>query len=164
MERHARSMLLLAQRMTGNPHDADEIVQQAFLKVWTHAGRWRPDGGAQFSSWLYRVVLNLCIDLRRRVAFAPIEDAGDPADDRPDGLDSLQASRRRAAVVDAMDDLPERQRRALSLYYFGEVSGPQAAEILDVSVSAFEALLVRGKRALKEALFRRGIRDLGDVV
>ena len=163
MARHAASMIALAERVTGNRDDADEIVQQAFLKVWAHAGRWRPDGEAKFSSWLYRVVLNLCIDLRRRAPLVPLEAAGDVADGGPDGLDAAIAAGRRRLVADAMEGVPARQRQALSLYYFGEVSSPRAAEILDVSLAAFESLLVRGKRALRTALARRGIGDSGDV-
>lgn len=164
MERHSRPMVVLAQRMTGNSHDADEIVQQAFLKVWAHAGRWRSDGEAKFSSWLYRVVLNLCIDLRRRAPSLPLEEAGDLIDDRPDALETVIADRRRALILAALDEVPERQRQALSLYYFGESTAPQAASILDVSLSAFESLLVRGKRALRTALARRGIGESGDVL
>ena len=62
MQRHLPRVLRVAQRMTRNPDDADEIAQEAFLKVWTGASRWRPDGQAQFKTWLYRVVINQCID------------------------------------------------------------------------------------------------------
>jgi len=156
-------MVILAQRMTGNADDADEIVQQAFLKVWATASRWRPDGTAKFSSWLYRVVLNRCIDLRRKAPLVPIEEAGDPLDDSPDGFDRLVALRRRRVVRDALEELPARQREALSLYYFADLAGPRAAEVLEISVSAFESLLVRGKRGLRAALSRRGFADSGDV-
>lgn len=164
MDRHSRPMLALAQRVTGSAHDADEIVQEAFLKVWTMAPRWRPDGEAKFSTWLYRVVLNACLDRRRRVVFAPLEEAGDPADCAPGGLDQAMSRQCRAVIAAALEALPQRQRAALSLYYYGEVSAPQAARILDMSLPALEALLVRGKRALRKALLRHGVGGMGDIV
>ena len=163
MERHARPMLSLAQRTLGQAEDADEVVQEAFLKVWTMAAGWQPDGTARFSTWLYRVVLNACIDRKRRKTMAPLDDAGDPVDPAQNSHDHAVARERHALVRDAMGDLPDRQREALSLHYFSELTAPKAAEILGLSVSALEALLVRGKKGLRQALARRGIAGLGDV-
>jgi RNA polymerase sigma-70 factor, ECF subfamily len=164
MGRHGRAMLSLAERTTGNAADADELVQEVFLKVWTMAPRWRTDGAAQFSTWLYRVVLNASLDRRRRRPFSPLEEADEPVDDAANGLDRVLEGQRKAVVHQAMATLPERQRAALALHYFGETSAPEAARILDLSLSAMEALLVRGKRALRQALLRRGITGLGDVL
>jgi len=164
MERHAKPMLALAQRLTGSAEDADEVVQEAFLKVWRLAGRWEVGGAAAFSTWFYRVVFNACLDRRRRAPMAPLEDAGEPVDPAPIGFETAQVKQRRLAIVSALDELPERQRKAVWLYYFGEVSGPQAAETLDMSLSALEALLVRGRRSLKKALIKRGIVSIGDIL
>ena len=163
MARHARPMLAMATRITQSPDDADEVVQDSFLKVWTMASRWQPDRDAKFSTWLYRVVLNASLDRRRRMRFAPIEAAGDPADSRPGGLDQAIDRQRDRILGEALAEMPARQRAALSLYYYSELSAPQAARVLDLSVSALEALLVRGKRGLRAALARRGITGLGDV-
>jgi len=164
MDRHSRSMLALAQRVTGNAQDAEEIVQEAFLKTWIMAPRWRSDGGAQFSTWLYRVVLNACLDNTRRKVFAPLEDAGDPSDPAPGGLEVAMSVQCRQLIGQALAELPERQQAALSLYYYGEVSAVRAATILKMSRPALEALLVRGKRALRQAMARHGITSLGDVL
>ena len=163
MERHARPMLALATRITGNPSDGDEVVQDSFLKAWRLAERWQPDGDAAFSTWLYRVVMNASLDRRRRPAFSPVEEAGDPADTAPAGLDVAMANQRDTVVADAMGEMPARQREALTLYYYSDLSAPEAARALDMSVSALEALLVRGKRKLREVLLRRGITGLGDL-
>jgi len=164
MDRHGRTVVAMAQRMTGNAHDAEEIVQEAFLKTWTMAPRWNPDGGARFTTWLYRVVLNAALDRGRRQAFAPLEDAGDPPDTAPGGLEAAMSLQCRDMIAQALADLPERQRAALSLYYYGDVSAAEAAEVLKMSRPALEALLVRGKRALKTALARLGVTRVGDVV
>lgn len=164
MERHGAAMLALAERVTGNAADADELVQEAFLKVWTMAPRWRADGSARFSTWLYRVVLNACIDLRRRRPTAPLDDAPEPADERADGLAAAIDVQGRAVLRQALSELPERQEAALSLHYFADLTARQAAEVLGLSQPALEALLVRGKKALRAALGRRGIHGLGDVL
>lgn len=164
MQRHGRPMLALAQRVTGNEDDADEIVQEAFLKVWKLAERWQVDGAATFSTWFYRVVLNACLDRRRRAPMAPLEDAGEPVDPAPIGWETAQVRQRRDALMRAINDLPRRQKAALSLCYFGEVSGPEAARILEMSVSALEALLVRGRRGLRKSLSKNGIETLGDIL
>jgi len=163
MERHARSMLTLATRVTRNADEADEIVQDAFLKVWKMAPRWQPDRDAKFSTWLYRVVLNASLDVRRRSRYAPLEDAGDPVDAAPGGLDLAVAHQRDRLVAQALDEIPSRQRAALSLHYYAEMSAPQAALIMELTVPAVESLLVRGKRALRSALARRGVTAIGDV-
>lgn len=164
MERHVKSMLTLAQKVSGNSDDAEELVQDAFLKVWTQAPKWRRDGTAQFSTWLYRVVLNGCLDRRRRPTWTSLDEAAELADTAPGAAQHLAQSQNRALIQAAMGTIPERQRAALYLHYFSEISAPQAAQVLAISVPAMEALLIRGKRALKKELIRRGVTDLGDML
>lgn len=163
MARHTRSMLALATRITGNPDDADEIVQDTFLKIWSAAAKWRSDGPATFGTWVYRVVLNACLDRGRRAPFSPLEDAGDPPDPGVAGVDFVMARQRDSVLAHAMNHIPTRQKQALALYYFSDMSAPQAAQVLDLSVPALEALLVRGRRALKHILQRRGVEGTGDL-
>jgi RNA polymerase sigma-70 factor (ECF subfamily) len=163
MARHVRQMLAMAARITRSPDDADEIVQDTFLKVWTMARRWQTDRDAKFSTWLYRVVLNASLDRRRRARSAPIEEAGDPPDSTPGGLDQAMMRQREKILGEVMAEMPPRQRTALSLYYYSDLSAPQAAQVLDLSVSALEALLVRGKKGMRAALAKRGITGFGDV-
>jgi RNA polymerase sigma-70 factor (ECF subfamily) len=164
MQRHGKPMLALAQRVTGSNEDADEIVQECFLKVWRLAERWQVDGAASFSTWFYRVVLNACLDRRRRAPMAPLDEAGEPADPAPLGLESALLRQRREVILAALDELPRRQKQAVWLCYFGEVSGPEAAKTLEMSLSALEALLVRGRRGLKKALTKHGIMSIGDIL
>ena len=164
MARHLSNVLALAQRMTGSADDADEVAQEAFLRVWKSAHRWRPDGAARFSTWLYRVVVNLCLDRRRTKATLPLEEAPDAADPAPGSLDVLATRQVTALVAAALAELPPRQRAAVCLYYFAGKSAPEAARVLSMSASAMESLLVRGRRALKKSLEGRGINHLGDVL
>lgn len=163
MERHVRPMLALGTRVLRNPDDADEVVQEAFLKVWTMAPRWQSDRDAKFSTWLYRVVLNASLDRLRRARFVAEDEAEEQADPAPGGLERAMARQREKLVSAAMAEMPARQRQALSLYYFSDLSAPEAARVLDLSLGAMEALLVRGKRSLRAALARLGVRGMGDV-
>jgi RNA polymerase sigma-70 factor, ECF subfamily len=156
--RYAGRAVGLARRITGNDADAEEVVQEALLRVWTNAPRWRPL--AAFRTWFYRVVLNLCLSRRRRVPFVPLEAAGDPPDPSADiaaGLERDQADR---VVAAAIADLPDRQRAAVVLTYHEGLSNAEAAAVLETSISGVEALLVRAKRTLREKL---GANRHGDI-
>src|SRR5436309_9645281 len=85
--RYLKRALGLARRMVGNDADAEELVQEALLRVWINAPRWRP---AAFRAWFYRILVNLCLNRRRRAPFAPLEAAGDPADPSPDAAARLE--------------------------------------------------------------------------
>ncbi|HEX8568617.1 MAG TPA: RNA polymerase sigma factor [Caulobacteraceae bacterium] len=141
----------LAGRMLGDPVEAEDVAQEAFLRAWKHAGTWTA-GPARFDTWLHRVALNLCYDrLRRRrerpMAEPPEQVDTGPAPDR--GLHAADVSRR---VQEALQALPERQREAVVLCHFQELGNIAAAQIMDVSVEALESLLSRGRRALRAAL------------
>lgn len=149
--RHLRASIALSQRVVGNAADAEEIVQDAFLSVWRHADRWR-GGQASFTTWLYRIVVNRSLDYRRRRGFAPLEEADAVPSEAPDAIARV-TERQYAAVVDAaIAALPERQRAALSLCYYQELTCAEAAQVLKVSVSAMESLLVRARRVLRAKL------------
>lgn len=154
VERHMRRAGALAARVVGNKAEAEDIVQEAFLRVWLKAAEWQPEaeGGARFSTWFYRVLMNLCIDRTRRVTPAPLEAAGEIADAKPDGFDNVAAGETQRRVAAAVADLPNRQRAALTLCHYEGMSNIEAAAILDLSVGAVESLLVRARRNLRESL------------
>jgi RNA polymerase sigma-70 factor, ECF subfamily len=161
VRRHLARATALAQRITGNRSDAEEIVQEAFLRCWRKAPEWRPandrapnDGGstAQFGTWLYRVLVNLCLDRRRRPQPVEIEAAEMVADDAADGFQETARGETSRRVQAAMAHLPERQRAALALCYFEGMGNIEAAAMLEISIGALESLLVRARRALRDAL------------
>lgn len=151
MARHLPTMLALARRMLTGQAEAEDCVQEAFLKVWTHASRWQP-GKAKFETWLYRVTLNQCYDRLRKRPTEPIEAAADVPDsaDAPDR--GLETAALEAEVSAALRELPERQRAAILLCHYQERGNIEAAEILGISVEALESLLARGRRALRTKL------------
>ncbi len=148
--RHLTRTLALARRITGNQADAEEIVQEALLRVWTNAPRWRPT--AAFRTWFYRVVFNLCLNRKRRRPFAPLEDAGDPADPAPNAAAQLERRQGDQVVSAAIAALPERQRAAIVLTYHDGLSNAETAAVLDTSIGGVETLLVRAKRSLRASL------------
>jgi RNA polymerase sigma-70 factor (ECF subfamily) len=151
MSRHAGRAYSLAFRMIGRRGDAEDVVQDAFLQVWTRAAQWQA-GRAKFSTWLYRVVVNRCLDLKRRPTTTDIAAIEEPADPTADALQDLENAQRNAALAAAIAKLPERQRAAIALTYTTGLKNAAAAAVMDMSVKAFEGLLVRAKRSLRDQL------------
>lgn len=164
MDVHGSFALTLAARLTNSAADAEEVAQEAFLRAWRQAPDWRPAAGARFRTWLYRVVVNLCLDRRRRQPFLALDDIAEPEAPDPDGLTRMTEVEGTHLVRSALSELPDRQRTALALSYLDGLSAARAAETMGVSVTALEALLVRGRRGLREALARRGLFKVGDVL
>ena len=116
----------------------------------TSAARWRPT--AAFKTWLYRVLVNLCLDRRRRRTHTALDAIAEPADDSPDATASIEATETARLVAAAIAELPERQRAALVLSYYEGLSNAECATVLDATVAGVEALLVRARRALRARL------------
>jgi RNA polymerase sigma-70 factor (ECF subfamily) len=155
VERHLSRTVGLATRLMGSRADGEEVAQEAFARVWSHASRWRPIGGggnARFTTWLYRIVVNLAIDRKRRPVHAAMDDVDEPVDESDDGFAQIHRRQVSDAVTAAMMRLPERQRVALALCFFDEMSNIEAGKIMSLSVGAIESLLVRARRALRQEL------------
>jgi RNA polymerase sigma-70 factor (ECF subfamily) len=155
VERHLARTVGLATRLMGSRADGEEIAQEAFARVWSHAVRWRPLGGggnARFTTWLYRIVMNLTIDRKRRPSHAAMDDVDEPVDEADDGFAKVHQRQVSDAVTEAMMRLPERQRIALALCFFEGLSNIEAGKIMSLSVGAVESLLVRARRSLRQGL------------
>jgi RNA polymerase sigma-70 factor, ECF subfamily len=154
--RHLPRATALAVRITGIRSDADEVVQEAFLRTWIKAPEWESQaegkGSARFTTWFTRVLVNLCIDRRRRPQPLPIETAAEVPSTQREGFEQVSERETSARVLDALAQLPERQRAALTLCHWDGRSNLEAAEILEISVGALESLLVRARRSLRVAL------------
>jgi RNA polymerase sigma-70 factor (ECF subfamily) len=148
--RHLPAMVGLARRILGNGADAEDVAQEAMLRVWTHAPRWQPL--AAFKTWLTRVVVNLCLDRKRRAPWVELEAAGEIVDPAPGAGELAEADERERLLAVGIEKLPARQRSAIVLTYSEGMSNAEVAEILGTSVSAVETLLVRGKQNLRRAL------------
>ena len=158
--RHVPAMLGLARRILGNAADAEDVAQEAMLRVWTHAPRWQPL--AAFRTWLTRVVVNLCLDRKRRAPWVGLEAAGELVDPSPGAGEAAEQDERERRLAAAIGELPARQRTAIVLTYSEGMSNAQVAEILDTTVSAIETLLIRGKQNLRKRLGVRMDESDGD--
>lgn len=161
VERHVDRAYALALRTLRNPADAEDVAQEALVKAWTHRHSWQP-GKAKFSTWLYRVVFNRCIDLKRMPSNACLDDVAEPEDDCPDSVDSIQRRQVYGRLEDALATMPEQQRAALTLAYFDEMGNSEIATVLGTTVQAVESLLKRGRQGLRERL-RRSERDIRHI-
>jgi RNA polymerase sigma-70 factor (ECF subfamily) len=141
----------LAWRMLRDRGEAEDVTQEAMLRLWRIAPDWR-DGEAQVATWLYRVASNLCIDRLRRRREHPSEAVPERVDEAPGVVRRLEAADRAAALNAALAELPERQRLAVVLRHFEDCGNPEIAEALDTSVEAVESLLGRARRALATRL------------
>jgi RNA polymerase sigma-70 factor (ECF subfamily) len=162
--RHAPRVLALARGMLRDEAEAEDVTQEAMLRLWRGAAQWRA-GDAALSTWLHRVAANLCIDRLRRRRRMSGDAPPDMADAAPSALERLAAADRSAALHAALEHLPDRQREALNLRHFAEMSTPEIAARLALSVGAVESLISRARRALTRALAPRradlGYHDMG---
>lgn len=165
-DRHLVAIHRLAARMLGNPNEAEEVTQDTFLKLWTHAGRWQPaERNGQVLPWLRSIAMNACIDRLRRRRFDSGEEVPESADDAASAAEQIDQSRLSSLVWRALDGLPDRQRAAIILTYHEELSNAEAAATMNLHLKAFESLLLRARQALKAALINMGIgaADLREV-
>lgn len=151
MARHLPKILNLGRRMLGDAAEAEDVAQDVFVRVWTHAARWQP-GQAKFETWMHRVAINLCYDRLRRRPTAALDDVPDMPDGAPSPAARMMEKELAKAVNEALQRLPERQREALVLCHYQSLTNIDAAAIMGVSVEAMESLLSRGRRALRKLL------------
>lgn len=146
-----------AARVLGDHAEAEDVVQEALLKLWKIAPDWR-QGEAQVSTWAYRVTMNLVTDrLRRKKSRNQVamDLVPEPEADLASAVEAMTETARADALQAALETLPDRQRQAVVLRHLEGLSNPEIAEIMDVGVEAVESLTARGKRALTAALAGR---------
>lgn len=149
VERYLGQITGHAWYMLGDPREAEDVAQEAFIRLAAKAPDWEP-GGAKLKTWLYRVVVNLCIDRKRKqlpLPMAELPEIGDGgSDERDRGIDLKKS------VRGALEALPPRQRAAVVLTYYQGFSNRETADLMGVGEEAVESLLARGRRALRARL------------
>jgi RNA polymerase sigma-70 factor (ECF subfamily) len=151
-------ILALARRMLGDAAEAEDVAQETFMRAWRQAARWRP-GAAHFDTWLHTVTLNLCRDRLRRRRETVMPELPEIADPAPPADAVVDEATRAGAVQTAIDALPERQREAILLVHYQDLTNIAAADAMDISVEALESLLARGRRSLRATFAPRDTRD-----
>lgn len=151
MDRNLSRIHALAYVMLGDQALAEDVAQDAFLKLWQHAPKWET-GQARILTWLRRVATNNCLDRLRKKGPIYSDSVPDRPDEAANSEQSLQTQQRAQAVRAALETLPPRQRAAVGLSFYQDASQKEGAEILGVSEKAYESLLMRAKRGLKAQL------------
>ena len=141
----------VAIRMLGDRTEAEDVSQDVFVRIWRHAAGWEPRG-AKFSTWVHRVTVNLCYDRLRRRREIVTDEPPEQVDETASAFDALHAGDVGRRVAAAVAGLPPRQRAAVTLCHFEDMTNIDAAAALEVSIEALESLLSRGRRNLRTAL------------
>jgi RNA polymerase sigma-70 factor (ECF subfamily) len=150
VRRHATMFAALAYRTLGDARDAEDVVQDCFVKLWRKPQAYQPERGAKFTTWFYRVVYNASIDAKRKhKRVMPLEI--DVAEERASQAEHMVEQERAEMLEAAIKALPERQQAALNLCYYQDVPQKEAAEILGIGLKALESLLSRAKATLKQS-------------
>ncbi len=155
MERYERPVLNAIYRFLGDADRAQELAQDVFFTVYQQRHRYQPR--AKFSTWLFRIVKNRCLNERRRFwrtqPLAPADGTVEYPDSQTPGPDTAAMTNETGRAVDAaLQSLPEKQRLAFVLSRTEGLSYREVAEALDVSVAACESLIHRARLALREKL------------
>ncbi len=152
VRRHTDKFFGAAFRMTGSASEAEDLVQDAFLKIWQKPDIWKEDKGAKFTTWFYRILVNQNIDRLRKRQKMVSDNSMLPyvADSAagPEMETAMNEEQRR--IENAMAVLPERQRTAITLCFYEGLSNAEAADTMGVKLKALESLLMRAKTGLRE--------------
>lgn len=143
-----------ARRVLGDAADAEDVAQEAMMRLWRIAPDWR-QGEAQVRTWLYRVTANLCTDRLRKRRTVALDEIAEPEDPSPSAAERMQVQARDDALQGALNQLPDRQRQAVVLRHIEGLSNPEIAEIMEIGPRAVESLTARGKQALVALLAGR---------
>jgi len=149
VNRHSNRFYRIAYRLVFSKDDAEDIVQEAFLKLWNRPNLWDPGKRAKFTTWFYRVVINLSLDHRKKKKLISLPEALEFPDENsgPDVL--FDVHQKQALLERFIHELPERQQLAVNLCFYEGLSNREAAQIIGVKVKALQSLVMRAKTTLK---------------
>jgi RNA polymerase sigma-70 factor (ECF subfamily) len=147
--RHSDRFYALSYRTLFNQSDAEDVVQESFLKLWRKPSLWQPKKGSQFTTWFYRLIVNACYDLNKKKSSQETslidQDYEQVAED--EGI-----SQQLSDIESALKNLPERQRTALNLCFYEGLTNKEASGIMGIRLKALQSLIMRAKAALKAQL------------
>lgn len=152
MDRHLSRIHALAWHMSGDRALAEDVAQETFLRFWQTAPSWDSAGKATILTWLRRVATRICIDEKRRKAPIYTDQVPEQVDSAAGPHLELVRNENALAVQAAMMRLPERQRAALALSFYQQVSQVEGAAAMGIKEKAYESLLFRAKAKLKSEL------------
>ena len=159
MDRHMHKIHGTAYRMLGDNMKAEDVTQMVFLKLWQMAPTWETGRGT-ILTYLYRITNHRCLDILRKAKESLPGELPDIADESASAFNEVARTEQSERVQYALEQLPDRQRAAITLFYYEHQSLKMAADILNITPSAFESLLRRGRKSLKSLLTPEPLKHL----
>ena len=154
VKRHSGKYYGLAYRYTASREEAEDIVQTAFVKLWENPYAWNPQKGAKFTTWFYRIMVNLCLDRRKKRKAFIISESFEARDENQNQERDVAGNEEKELLAKEIAALPSRQKAALILCFYENLSHENAARAMNVSVKALQSLLMRAKTTLKRKMQR----------
>ena len=152
VKKHNDNYYKLAYRYSGQQECAEEIAQEAFIKLWKNPYIWNENKKTKFTTWFYRIIVNLALDKKRQFKFFPLPENDEIVDNSASQEEIVEKNEIQLLLEKNVINLPDRQKTALILCYYESVSHKEAAKIMKITVSAVESLLMRAKNTLKHNL------------
>jgi RNA polymerase sigma-70 factor (ECF subfamily) len=152
VQRHTDRFYRLAYRYVQSRETAEDIVQDAFVKLWEDPGKWQPGRNTRFTTWFYRIIVNLCLDWRKKKRPLPLEEEMPLVDERETAYEAVMRIEEQKLLEKEISALPERQRTALNLCFDEGLTNQQAAEVMGMNLKALQSLIMRAKTTLKERM------------
>jgi RNA polymerase sigma-70 factor (ECF subfamily) len=147
--RHSDRFYALSYRTLFHQSDAEDIVQESFLKLWRKPTLWQPKRGVQFKTWFYRIIVNACYDLNKKKSSQESSLIDQDYEQLAEEDNGSQQRSNLSTIEAALKNLPERQRTALNLCFYEELSNKEAADIMGIRLKALQSLIMRAKTTLK---------------
>ena len=152
VQRHTERFYRLAYRYVQNRETAEDLVQDAFVRLWENPASWRPDRNSKFTTWFYRIVVNLSLDWQKKKRPLPLDEEMPLIDERETADEAMIKVQEQRLLEKEIAALPERQRTALNLCFDEGLSNQEAAETMGVNLKALQSLIMRAKTTLKERM------------
>jgi|AntRauTorckE6833_2_1112554.scaffolds.fasta_scaffold89894_2 RNA polymerase sigma-70 factor (ECF subfamily) len=151
VNRYRHKLFATCYRMLGQQAEAEEAVQDSFLKLWNYAKSWDAEK-ASLNTWLYTITGNTCRDVLRKRKAILVEHDDNRESELPGGQEVVEQKEQARLVKKAINELPERQREALVLSYYQGLSHKEIGAIMGSSPKSIEGLIARARTDLKQQL------------
>lgn len=152
VRRYSAKFYSTAYRILMNKSDSEDMVQEAFLKIWNEPELWDKRYNTKFTTWFYRVIINQCLDYRRKKSYRNHDEYTETASSQFDTGDIIENKSKSDLINNCIKELPERQQIALNLFYYENLSINESAEIMELKPKGMESLVLRAKKNLKNRL------------
>jgi RNA polymerase sigma-70 factor, ECF subfamily len=152
VQRHTQRFYRLAFRYVQNRETAEDLIQDAFLRLWENPANWQPERNSRFTTWFYRIVVNLCLDWQKKKRPVALDEEMPLVDDRETADEAITRIEAQRLLEKEIAALPQRQRTALNLCFEEGLSNQEAAEAMGVKLKALQSLIMRAKTTLKQRM------------